>query len=140
MQLSPHFSLAELTVTHSGLPNVCPDNYIPRLITGAEMLEKVRALVGGPVLIDSGYRAPAVNQAVGGVPNSAHKFAFAADIRTRNHSPLEICQLIANSTLAFDQLIHEFTWTHLAWGPSPGRRSILTAYETHGRTSYRAGL
>lgn len=140
MQLSPHFSLAELTVTHSGLPNVCPDNYISRLITGAEMLEQVRTMLDEPILIDSGYRAPAVNRAVGGVPNSAHLFAFAADIRTRTYSPLEICKIIAKSPLVFDQLIHEFTWVHIAWGPTPGRRSILTAYEQDGRTSYRTGL
>jgi zinc D-Ala-D-Ala carboxypeptidase len=44
-------------------------------------LDKVRAAVGFPLLITSGYRTEAHNAKVGGVPGSAHTKGLAADIR-----------------------------------------------------------
>lgn len=43
-------------------------------------LEAIRRLVGKPIVITSGYRCPAINQKVGGAPNSYHTKGMAADI------------------------------------------------------------
>lgn len=146
MQLSPHFSLAELT--HSargeaaGLSNVPPPLIIPRLRVLAARLEIIRTLLGDtPLHVNSAYRSAAVNHLVGGVPNSAHLSGYAADITHDNFSPLEICQAIAkDAAIVFDQVIHEFTWCHFAYGPLPPRRQLLTAVSVHGKTRYRSGL
>ncbi len=45
------------------------------------MLDAIRAEVGFPFIINSGYRTPAHNAAVGGVGESAHTKGLAADIR-----------------------------------------------------------
>lgn len=141
MQLSPHFSYEELTVTHTGLDNVPDKTAIAWLRLVANKLEEVRALLGDhPIKVNSGYRSVAVNHKVHGAYHSAHLWGRAADIVHPIYSPLEVCQRIASSRIQFDQLIHEFTWTHLAISDDNKRRSILTAYMVHDRVSYREGL
>ena len=131
MNLTPHFTLEELTASQSaarlGLDNTPPPEMVDALKRTAQLLEEVRALLGRPVLVSSGYRAPAVNRAVGGAANSAHMLGCAADFSCPSFgSPLDICRAIARSDIAFDQLIHEFrAWVHIAWAPSP-RRQVLT--------------
>ena len=84
MQLTKHFTLAELTNSSTaqrlGLSNTAPPEIVPRLLRTAEMLERIRATLGVPVIVTSGYRAPAVNRAVGGVTSSDHIQGHAADI------------------------------------------------------------
>lgn len=87
----------------------------------------MRALLGKPVLVSSGYRSPLVNRAVGGAASSAHMLGCAADFSCPAYgSPLKICREIAGSDISFDQLIHELrAWVHIAWAPLP-RRQVLT--------------
>ena len=131
MNLTPHFTLEELTASQSaarlGLDNTPPPEMVDALKRTAQLLEEVRALLGKPVLVSSGYRAPAVNRAVGGAANSAHMLGCAADFSCPAFgSPLDICRAIARSGIAFDQVIHEFrAWVHIAWAPQP-RRQVLT--------------
>jgi zinc D-Ala-D-Ala carboxypeptidase len=123
MQLSPHFSLAELTVTGTGLANTPDEDEIARLRILAQFLEKVRALLGNrPITVDSAFRSEAVNEAVGGVPNSAHRLGFAADIVVDGLTPYEVATILdragKDGHLVFDQLILEQlptpTWVHVA--------------------------
>jgi zinc D-Ala-D-Ala carboxypeptidase len=93
-------------------------------------LQAVERLLGHPLAISSGYRSPAVNAAVGGVPNSAHAAGLAADFTCAAFgSPVQVARAIAASDLPFDQLIHEYRkWVHLAIAPlgKPARRERLT--------------
>lgn len=67
-QLSPHFSLAEMTTTSTGIPNVPTGVLLQNLTYTAQQMEKVRQILGGnPIQINSAYRSDAVNRAVGGV-------------------------------------------------------------------------
>lgn len=131
MNVTPHFTLEELmqsqTAARLGLDNTPPAEMIAALKRTAQLLEEVRALLGKPILVSSGYRSPAVNRAVGGAVNSAHMLGCAADFSCPSFgSPLDICRAIAGSDIAFDQLIHEFrAWVHIAWAPSP-RKMVLT--------------
>ncbi len=127
--LSAHFSLEEMTATQQrGLDNRPTSAVLKRLNATARVLEEVRVLLGDtPMLITSGYRSPAVNRAVGGSATSAHMRGEAADfICPRFGSPLAVCRAIADSDLAFDQLIEEAgAWVHLGLG-GRWRREVLT--------------
>lgn len=133
--LSPHFTLAELTVTSTGLPNKPDATQLANLTRAAQGMEKVRAALGRPIKINSGFRSPAVNRKVGGVPTSAHAFGHAVDFRVDGMSPLDICRVLLGSDIKFDQLIEEGTWTHISFDPRM-RQQVLTM--RNGR--YVAGL
>ena len=64
----------------------------PKLL---ELLDSIREEIGVPVLVNSGYRSPSHNKAVGGVSNSQHVFGTAADITIKDKTKLkslkEIC-------------------------------------------------
>ena len=87
-----------------------------------------------PIIINSGYRSPAVNKAVGGIATSNHLTGCAADIRVSG-----IEQLIRYATILldisdesqedFDELLIERSpkgsyWLHFAVRPSGNRRKV----------------
>lgn len=123
MNLSPHFTLAELTRTSSGLanvPNAAETKALAALATS--LLEPIRAKFG-PVSIHSGYRSKAVNEAIGGSKSSQHMKGEAADF----HCPgaaLEVVMkwIVTESGLRYGQVILEGhtagepTWIHLSLG------------------------
>ena len=82
-QISPHFTLEELTTTKTGLSNIPNAEQINFLrILCCDILEPLCEKLGCPLIVDSGFRSPAVNKAVGGVPNSQHLQGQAADIHS----------------------------------------------------------
>ena len=48
------------------------------------MLDEIRELVGEPIIITSGFRTPAHNEAINGVEGSSHTKGLAVDIAVRN--------------------------------------------------------
>ncbi len=85
MQLTPHFTLAELTASSTarrlGLSNELPPALFGNLQALADMLERVRAQLGGrPLIVTSAYRSREVNRAVGGMATSDHTLGHAADV------------------------------------------------------------
>lgn len=85
MKLTDHFSLAELTASSTarrlGLSNELPPALFGHIQALAEMLERVRAQLGGkPLIVTSAYRSREVNRAVGGVATSDHTLGHAADV------------------------------------------------------------
>lgn len=119
MQLSEHFSLAELTVSEiavrKGLDNLPEGVALENLSRLAEKLEEVRKVLGKPIMINSAYRSPEVNSAVGGVKTSQHCVGCAADIRVPGMTPDEVVKAIIKSDIQYDQLIREFdSWTHIS--------------------------
>jgi zinc D-Ala-D-Ala carboxypeptidase len=120
MNLSPHFTLQELTTTtHTGY-NQTPTPAVLECLKklANEFLEPVREHFG-PLIITSGYRCPALNKAIGGVETSAHCYGCAADLHAINGATItEIVDWIKNeSNLEFDQVIDEYSglsrWCHL---------------------------
>lgn len=144
MNLSPHFSLSELVAsqvaTRKGIDNTPAPTIVTNLTRLAVLLEQVRALVAGPITISSGYRSPALNKAVGGAAGSAHLLGLAADIVVPGWPPKKLAKVIEKSGLAFDQLIYEGTWVHIALAAGAPRRQVLTATFVGGRASYSAGI
>lgn len=134
MQLSPHFSLEELVATqHRGIDNTAPADVVSRLTRTAQGLESARTRLGVPVIISSGYRCPALNEAVGGQPNSQHLVGEAADfIAPAFGSPSTIVSALADcGDVDFDQLIEEHgagtAWVHVSFvaGRAPRRQVLL---------------
>jgi len=124
-QLTRHFSLAEMIASgkalRAGLDNTPAPELIPRLIMLAEMLERIRATLGVPVVITSGYRSPEVNIAVGGATSSDHTRGHAADIvAPRYGTPTEVARTLAPlvSVLGIGQLLLEQVggkkWVHVS--------------------------
>ena len=143
-QLSPHFTLSELTHTNTGLPNVPNAEESARLQLLAEFMEKVRTILGdNPISVNSAFRNKAVNAAVGGVGNSAHRLAYACDfICSGFGSPYQVSVALDAAQkvgrIAFDQLIQEGTWTHISRDPQlRGQRltKINGGYESGIRPS-----
>jgi hypothetical protein len=141
MNLSPHFTLAEFTVSETaaryGIDNTPSPEIIEALKKTAALLEEVRALLGQPIVITSGYRCQALNTQIGGALNSAHMTGQAADFLCPGFGPpLAVCDAISASAIRYDQLIYEFaSWTHLAWADT-NRMMALTI----DRTGTRSGL
>ena len=97
-----------------------------------QLLDPIRAAWGGPISINSGYRSPALNKAVGGVSTSQHLRGEAADISVG--SPAEnkrlfakIVELQKDGRIAFDQLIDEsgYKWIHISYRSGANRNQIL---------------
>lgn len=131
MQLSEHFSLRELTRSDKadelGDPNTPTAEHLRTMQTVlAPGLEQVRAICGNrPIRIESGYRNPRVNKAVGGVPNSDHALGYAADIQIDGVDDLVVAKAIRDSDLKFDQLIREIGRTvHISFHPRM-RRQVM---------------
>jgi len=137
MQLTPHFSLAELTVTKTKIDNTPSKEVIEVLRTTAFYMEKVREILGNvAITINSGYRSPDVNRQVGGTSNSSHTFGYAVDFTAYGHTPLTISNILSKSSLKFDQLIYEKTWVHISFDPRM-RGNILTL---KGKGKYVKGI
>ena len=115
MNLTPHFTFEELTRTShrefDNTPNIVQINNLQRL---AEFLEKVRELLGKPIIIDSGFRSPEVNAAVGSTSVSQHLRGCAADFRVMGMTPADAVKAIYKSDIAYDQLILELSWIHIS--------------------------
>lgn len=117
MNLSPHFTLAELTVTdHRALDNTPNESEIANLKRLAQLLEDVKTLLGGkPAMINSGFRSKAVNDAVGSKDTSQHRRGCAADLRVPGMTPDDVVKAVVASSLPYDQVIREFDrWTHIS--------------------------
>ena len=83
--ISKHISLKEgiksITATRLGLSNKPDDDQMDAMITIAEKIfEPLRKWVGGPIKVNSFYRSPKLNGAIGGSPNSQHCKGQAIDI------------------------------------------------------------
>lgn len=139
MKLTEHFTLEELIATsHRNIDNTPSDAIIAELKKTAEMLEEVRALLGHPISISSGFRCSALNKAVGSKPTSRHVTGQAADFNCRAFgTQADICRAIEASGIQFDQLILEFYnpssgtgWVHIGRSAAP-RRQVLTI-NSHG--------
>ncbi len=106
MSLSPHFTLRELTRTSTGLPNDPSPSQVAALTSLClHVLEPIRALLGVPLRITSGFRGAAVNAAIKGAAGSQHMRGEAADIVPVGVDVETAMGLIAAARLPVDQVI-----------------------------------
>jgi len=138
INLSEHFSLAELCKTRTGIENVPNEAQVENLKRLCRWLERLRKrwndLYGDgddPIIINSGFRSEAVNKAVGGVPTSNHLTGCAVDIRCIGmEQALRYAAILLDisdmSREDYDELLIEqkrnVIWIHFAVRPSGNRR------------------
>lgn len=131
--MAEYFSLQELqrsdAAARLGIDNTPPPearNRLSALINNC--LDPIRRLWGAPVIVNSGFRCPALNKAVGGAPASSHLRGEAADITTGSHDGnRRLFGMILDSGLDFDQLIDErnYSWLHVSYRAGNNRRQVL---------------
>ena len=135
MNLSPNFSLAELTASETAdrlnIDNTPNASEMANLIRLAVFLEEVKTVLGGkPIMINSGFRCKRVNDAVGSKDSSQHRLGCAADIRVPSMTPDEVVKAVIASGIGYDQIIREFDrWTHISIpsvaGENPRRQALI---------------
>lgn len=152
-QLSEHFTLEEFffseTAARMGVPVTLPPDdpsILANIKRWIDLLgEPVRAKVGRPIILLSGYRPPWLNKTVGGSPHSAHMFGRAGDCLAPGMTPAALATAVASTDLPFDQVILEFgRWCHIGIAPEgyEPRRQVLTAHKVGAplQTQYTPGV
>lgn len=105
--VSPHFRVREFA-SKDGSDKVLIDDALVAL------LENIREAAGGnAVTINSGYRSPEHNKAVGGVSGSQHTKGTAADIVVQGASPLLVGQIAEHFLNASGGIGVYQTFTHV---------------------------
>lgn len=127
-----YFTIKELTKSLTaevkGIDNT-PTPEIESNLTSLvdNILDPLRELYGKPITVNSGYRCPAVNKAVGGSATSDHVKGFAADITGGSKEENERLFNIIKHNFHFSQLIDEknFSWVHVSYNPNNLKNQTL---------------
>lgn len=132
-----YFTINELcrsaTAAARRIDNRPPAEVVGRLQTLIEeLLDPIRAAWGAPVTVNSGYRSPELNDAVGGVARSQHLQGEAADLSAGSPAANErlfrrIEALRRAGEIEFDQLIDEarYRWVHISYRRGANRGEVL---------------
>ena len=147
--ISEHISYKEgvysITATRKGIDNTPGNDQLHFMeIIAEKVFEPLREWVGGPIKINSFYRCPELNKAIGGSATSQHCKGQAMDIddtlgRATN---AEMFHFIKEN-IDFDQMIWEFgdddnpDWVHIRYvSPEDNRNRCLKAYRENSKTKY----
>ena len=149
-RISKHLSLKEATKSNTAtrleIKNEPRELDLVRMIEIAEkVFEPLREWVGGPIKVNSFYRSPELNSAIGGSKNSQHCIGCALDIDDTfgYKTNAQMFDYIKNN-LDYDQIIWEFgdddncDWVHVSYiSEDANRRRLLKATKINGKTNYQ---
>ena len=147
--ISKHISYKEgvysRTATRLDINNKPNDDQMQNMcLIAEEVFEPLRVWVGGPIKINSFFRSPELNKAIGGSTKSQHCHGQAIDLddtfgRATNAEMYEFIK----KHLDFDQMIWEFgndenpDWVHVSYvSEDKNRNRCLKAYKENGKTKY----
>lgn len=155
MKLSEHFSRAEFERSDRAARLGIPNTMTPEALENAkrlcrDVLEPLRAALGRPIRITSGYRSDELNAATpGSSKTSAHREGRAVDIVVEGLTNADVMAALLRSTIPFDQAIDEGVdrggkwvfWVHVqvARGGQRPRRERLTFRTGEGYRLVGAG-
>lgn len=145
--LTPNFTLEELSrsdvALRKGLDNT-PTECMSNIMFSAEKMEQVRKVLGNqPIVVNSCYRSPEVNAAIGGSKTSAHMEGLAVDFVCPSYgTPFEVAVALKEGLPKgfFDQLIYEGTWVHIGFRWGDNRSQLMTARFVNGKAHYSWGI
>lgn len=110
-----HFTFEELTSTQTGLYNIpVTDSHLANLASLWNTLNYIREKLDRPIVINSAFRSPQVNEQVGGAKRSLHMQGRAADFRCDPLYMDELWQICLAEKENFSELINYGTFIHLA--------------------------
>ena len=153
MRLSKNFHLNEFvkssTADRMAIDNSPKDDehLVNLVVLAHKVLQPIRE-EHGVITLNSGYRSPDLNAAVGGSAKSQHCHGEAADFESYSISNPDLAKWIRD-TLDFDQLILEFYdgvdpnsgWIHCSYKKDgSNRKKTMTALKIRGKTQYKQGL
>ena len=123
--MGKYFSIAEFvksdTADRKGINNRIPHEFVPHVENLIDkVLDPLREWHGKPIYVNSGYRCPELNRAVGGVGNSYHLLGCAADLDTRLGK--------SENQKLFEYIKEHLPYTELGW---EGNGAWI-----HGRTNH----
>lgn len=136
-QLSVNFTLSEmcasLTAQYRGIKNEPDDASIHNLeILCKEVLQPARDDYGKPMHVNSGFRCPTLNKAVGGKYNSYHLVGKAADIHASGETEAFYLSALFLRSKITDLVIVEKRkrkyWVHVQWSAAP-RHKLIQNYD-----------
>ena len=147
--ISEHISYKEgvysVTAIRRGIDNTPNDEQLDNMeLVAEEVFEPLRTYVGGPIKINSFFRCPELNTAIGGSSKSQHCKGQAIDIDDTfgRMTNAEMYHWI-KEYLEFDQMIWEFgdddnpNWVHISYvSEEDNRNRCLKAYKDKGKTKY----
>jgi len=153
MKISEHLDLSEVMrsdmAKRKGISNQPTPEHLENLKKLAEnVFEPIRKNFNQPIIISSGYRSKALNEAIGGSSTSQHCKGEAIDIDMDGTSGRITNKMIFDyikSNINFDQLIWEFgsnnnpDWVHVSYtSTGKQRKEILKATRnSSGQTNYQ---
>lgn len=143
MNLSQNFTLDEATFSETavrlGINNQPSPQQLENMKIAAEGMEKIRALLGKSIRVNSWLRLPDVNVAVGGSKVSSHMDGWAIDFTCAGFGdPYAVAKALKESDIQVDQVIHEFgRWVHVSFAPEM-RGQFLTIFKPDNK--YKQGI
>lgn len=143
MNLSENFTLEEATFSETavrmGINNQPSPEQLENMKIASEGMEKIRALLGKPIRVNSWLRLPEVNVAVGGSKISSHMDGWAIDFTCAGFGdPYTVAKALKDSDIQVDQCIHEFgRWVHVSFAPQM-RGQFLTIFKPDNK--YKVGI
>ena len=147
MQISEHYTLADLTksntATRLGIKAQLTPS--PQIVTSlkslaAHVIEPLRAIYGGTMIVTSVYRCEKLNRLIGGSSTSQHVKGEAMDFEVRGLTITEVMKAVVAHKIPFDQLIHEYnSWVHISFDTNGKQRGqILKATKVRKKSVYTA--
>ena len=148
--ISKHISYKEATRSNTairrGIDNIPDVEELENMkLIAEEVFEPLRKWVGGPIKINSFYRSPELNVAIGGSKKSQHCHGQAIDIDdTYGHRSNASMFKHIRYNMDYDQIIWEFgddknpAWVHVSYvSEEKNRHRCLQAYKENGKTKYK---
>ena len=149
--ISKHITYAESihsnTAKRKGIDNTPNIKQVETMkLTAEKIFEPLREFVGGPIKVNSFFRSPELNEAIGGSKTSQHCKGQAIDIDdVFGHKTNAEMYNWVKENLNFDQMIWEFgtdmnpNWIHISYvSEEDNRNRCLKAYkDEYNKTKYK---
>ena len=147
--ISKHISYKEgvhsITAIRKGIDNEPNEEQLANMkLVANNVFEPLRVFVNGPIKVNSFFRSPDLNKAIGGSTKSQHCKGQAIDIDdTYGKATNAEMYWWIKENLDFEQMIWEFgsndnpDWVHVSYvSPDKNRNRCLKAYKESGKTKY----
>ena len=147
--ISKHISYKEgvhsITAIRKGIDNEPNEEQLANMkLVANNVFEPLRVFINGPIKVNSFFRSPDLNKAIGGSTKSQHCKGQAIDIDdTYGKATNAEMYWWIKENLDFDQMIWEFgsndnpDWVHVSYvSPDKNRNRCLKAYRDNGKTKY----